>query len=443
MTSASRPERRPAILARTTPALDGTLASGDLSRAIARGHGRCRSRIGLFGLFGSGNSGNDGSLEAMLTFVRQVRPDAEIICVCAAHRGASGRIAAALHVTAIPLGVPPPQNDVLQRLDRLLLTLPRRAASLVRAIARVRKLNALIFPGTGILDDFGESPFGMPLTLLTWCIAARLSGTRVAFVSIGAGPIEHPISRWLMRLAVGLADYRSYRDAISKEFMESIGFDTRHDAVYPDIAFKLPAPPPSDRRRSNERLVVGVGVMTYQGWRNDAVSGAAIYQAYLEKLTTFVLWLLDDGRAVRILMGDAADLRAVDDLLANVSAARPGLARDRLVFDPVSSLHDLMRQIAETDVVVATRYHNVVCALKLGKPTVSIGYAEKNDVLMAEMGLGRFCQHVERLNLDLLIEQFNRLIADRQRYERGIEEANRACRARLDHQEVLLAARVL
>jgi polysaccharide pyruvyl transferase WcaK-like protein len=81
--------------------------------------------------------------------------------------------------------------------------------------------------------------------------------------------------------------------------------------------------------------------------------------------------------------------------------------------------------------------------LKLGKPTVSIGYAEKNDVLMAEMGLGRFCQHVERLNLDLLIEQFNRLIADRQRYERGIEEADRACRARLDHQDALLAARVL
>jgi polysaccharide pyruvyl transferase WcaK-like protein len=240
-----------------------------------------------------------------------------------------------------------------------------------------------------------------------------------------------------------MADYRSYRDAISKRFMESIGFDTRHDAVYPDIAFKLPGPPPSDRQHSHARLVVGVGVMTYQGWRNQAASGAAIYQAYLEKITTFVLWLLDDDRSVRILMGDAADLRAVDDLLANVSAARPDLASNRLVFDPVSSLHDLMRRIAETDVVVATRYHNVVCALKLGKPTVSIGYAEKNDVLMAEMGLGRFCQHVERLNLDLLIEQFNRLIADRQRYERGIEEADRACRARLDHQDALLAARVL
>ena len=180
--------------------------------------------------------------------------------------------------------------------------------------------------------------------------------------------------------------------------------------------------------------------MTYLGWRNDATRGAAIYRGYLDKLTTFVLWLLDHGYAVRLLMGDAADQRAVNDLLANLSAARPALPKDRLVFETMSSLHDLMRQIAATDVVVATRYHNVVCALKLGKPTVSVGYAEKNDVLMAEMGLGGFCQHVERLDLDRLIEQFSQLVADRERYEPGIRKANLACQERLDRQDLLLAA---
>jgi polysaccharide pyruvyl transferase WcaK-like protein len=141
-------------------------------------------------------------------------------------------------------------------------------------------------------------------------------------------------------------------------------------------------------------------------------------------------------------MGDAADQRAVSDVMANVSAAKPDLPNDWFVFDSMSSLHDLMRQMAETDVVVATRYHNVVCALKLGKPTVSLGYAEKNDVLMAEMGLGGFCQHVERLDLDLLIEQFTQLVAGRQRYELGIRKASLACQERLDRQDSLLAARL-
>ena len=48
-----------------------------------------------------------------------------------------------------------------------------------------------------------------------------------------------------------------------------------------------------------------------------------------------------------------------------------------------------MRQTALVDAVVATRYHTIVCALKSAKPTVSIGYAEKCEILMTDMGLSR------------------------------------------------------
>lgn len=445
MTDTTSLEGRPEILPRTSVAA-GRARPGR-ARSSIPAHQRQRTiaprKIGLFGLFGTGNSGNDGSLEAMLRFLREVRPDAEITCICSAHSGAAERVARSLRVATTSLGMPPPKNRLLRTLDRLLLTLPRRIASLVHAVRRARRLDALVVPGTGILDDFGGSPFGMPLALLAWCLAARLSGAWVAFVSIGAGPIHNPISRWLMRSAVALADYRSYRDTVSKEFMQSIGCDARDDAVYPDIAFKLPAPTLPRRSPSHDRRpVVGVGVMTYFGWRNDATRGAATYESYRGKITSFVLWLLDRGCAVRVLMGDTNDQRAVDDLLAHVATARPALPGDRLLFEPISSLHDLMRQIAQTDVVVATRYHNVVCALKLGKPTVSIGYADKNDVLMAEMGLGQFCQHIERLSLDRLMEQFEQLLAERARYERGIGEAHLACQRRLEHQDRLLAARL-
>jgi polysaccharide pyruvyl transferase WcaK-like protein len=439
MTHVTRFESKPSVLSRATVSADGPLPSRVGSRRQARRKPLAPKRIGLFGLFGTGNSGNDGSLEAMLHFVREVCPDAEITCICGAHRGASECVARSLHVATTSIGIPPPESRALRLVDRLLLTVPRRIASLVHAVVRARKLDALIVPGTGILDDFGGSPFGMPMALLAWFLVARLRGAWIAFVSIGAGPIHHPVSRRLMRTAAAMADYRSYRDTVSKTFMESIGFDARADAVYPDIAFKLPGPG-SGRRRQDGRLVVGVGVMTYFGWRNDASRGAAIYQAYLDKITGFVLWLLDRGHSVRILMGDTNDERAVGDVLANVAIARPDLPDGRLLFDPMSSLHDLMGQIAQTDLVVATRFHNIVCALKLGKPTISIGYADKNDALMAEMGLGSFCQHIERLDLRWLIEQFDRLDADRSRYERGIGEAYLAVRRRLDHQDALIAA---
>jgi polysaccharide pyruvyl transferase WcaK-like protein len=428
------------ILARTAT-VSSDHGPGARRRSLAVAHPRPR-RIGLFGLFGCGNAGNDGSLEAMLAFLRRVRPEAELVCFCAYSDGATDQIARDFHLTALPIALPKPGNSLLRALDRLSWGGPRQLASLIRAIWHARRLDLLIIPGTGILDDFQAGPLGMPLALFGWCLAARLCGTRTAFVSVGAGPIHHPLSRWLMKSAVAMAQYRSYRDTVSKAFMESIGFDTQDDAIYPDIAFKLPAPS-SPARAAAGSLTVGVGVMTYLGWERGSPRGPAIYAAYLEKITAFVLWLLDQGHRVRILMGDAADRDAVADVLSRVAAAKPDLAQHRLVADPMRSLHDLMRQMAETDVIVATRYHNIVCALKLGKPLVSLGYAEKNDVLMTEMGVGRFCQHVERFDLELLIEQFTQLAAERQRYEDGIRRANLSYQERLERQDSILASRLL
>ena len=240
-----------------------------------------------------------------------------------------------------------------------------------------------------------------------------------------------------------MADYRSYRDTASKAFMESIGFDARRDAVYPDIAFSLPAPTSTREQGADHApLTVGVGVMAYHGWLKQNTS-ARVYNEYLAKLTDFVLWLLDRGHLVRVLIGDLIDRSAVEDLVTNVRKARPELPPDRLLACPSDSLQGLMQEMAATDVVVATRFHNIICALKAGKPVVSIGYGEKNAVLLVEMGLQGFCQRIDGLQCDLLIEQFTRLVANRQRYAQSIRAATLALRERLDQQGSLLAARLL
>ena len=146
-------------------------------------------------------------------------------------------------IKAIPFALGRPQHPLFRILDTLSLKLPRQLASLLLAIKRTRGLNALIVPGTGILDDFQEGPFGMPLVLFGWCLAARLAGARILFVSIGAGPIDHPLSRWLMTSSVAMADYRSYRDDLSKRFMA--GHRLRHPATIPSIRT---SPSPCPRR---------------------------------------------------------------------------------------------------------------------------------------------------------------------------------------------------
>jgi polysaccharide pyruvyl transferase WcaK-like protein len=415
--------------------MDSPLEGGfpEASR-VSSGADRSRRglRIALLGQFGVGNFGNEGSLEAMLDFLRRSRPDAEITCICVD----PSAVEREHHIAGIPIGGHAPEGKLFGLVNKALLKVPGRLLNWVEGLRQMRRFDLLIVPGTGILDDFSTGPFGVPYALARWCASARLCGVRIAFVSIGAGPIVHRLSRWLMTRATSLAAYRSYRDELSRRFMMSIGFDVAGDEVFPDLAFGLDAPPPQARlSQSDGSLTVGVGIMSYYGWSMDPAQGQAIYDAYMAKITSFVSWLLEQGHRVRLLIGETVDQSAVDDLRSRIGAIGEGELLARLTFEPATSLHDIMRQMAGTDVVIATRYHNVVCALKVGRPTISLSYARKNDEVLASMGLAGFHQNVEEFSVDLLKAQFDALAADRLRYESVIGAAYGAARSRLAEQE--------
>lgn len=402
---------------------------------MQRIHGAPSVKIGLFGNFGSGNFGNDGSLEAMINFLRSAKPDAELVCICED----PAKVQELFDIPAIPIRSATRRFRFVDRIP-----LARTALNLLHTIVTARKFDILVAPGTGLLDDFSDSPWGMPTILASWCAGARLAGAKIAFANIGAGPIVHPLSRRLMKAAARMAHYRSYRDFESKEFLRSIGLDTRRDPVYPDLAFGLPSPPARTvPLAQGTRATVGVGVMRYYGWRGDKEQGADIYRTYLQKLVQFVLWLLDNQFHVRLLIGDDADQITIDDFLNALALARPDYPRAAVIYRRANTLQDVMNQIADTSFVVATRFHNVVSALKLRKPCISIGYARKFEVLMAEMDLSEFCQHIERLDVELLIRQFEALLANQRLHEQALDKVNKGYERSLSHQEDVLLKSVL
>jgi polysaccharide pyruvyl transferase WcaK-like protein len=389
--------------------------------------------IGLFGLFGAGNIGNDGSLEAVVRFLRRAAPHERLLCIC--HD--PSRVEKELDLETAPICAKP-RLPLGGRIGPVLERAVGSATMAPHALRHLRRLRALIVPGTGFLDDFTTNPLGWPLDILTWCALARLVGVKVVFVSIGAGPINHPLSRWLMKRTAGAAHYRSYRDTVSKTFIQSIGFDAGEDPVYPDVAFGLPMAASQRQDGDVHRLAIGVGVMAYGGWHYDGARSAQIYATYLDKMTAFVVWLLDEGHTVRLLLGDEMDRQTVDTLARAAGRARAERVMDVTAFMSARTLHDVMGQIAGTDVVVGTRYHNVVCALRMGRPTISIGYAPKNDALLAEMGLEDYCQHIERLDIELLKRQTLRMIAERDAIAMRIRQTVRHFESRLQDQEAAL-----
>lgn len=396
-------------------------------------------KVVLFGLFGCGNFGNDGSLEAVLDFLANAGLKADLLCAC----DNPDLVAKTYDIAAVPISRSRHLKGMPRKIDRLFLKLPGKLFDLAQTLRNIRGADVMIVPGTGILDDFGERPYGMPLDVFQWCLVARLTGVKIAFVSVGAGPIRNRLSRWLMAGAARLAHYRSYRDTLSRDFMDSIGLETKGDFVYPDIVFRLNEPPArASKPKGSTSLTVGVGVMSYYGWYGFAQGGDAIFKGYIGKLAQFVIHLLDSGHDVRLLSGELGDETAMEALLELTRNSRPDLSDGRLTAQPSHSLHDVMSQISLTDLVVATRFHNIVCALKMGKPTISLGYARKNDVLMAEMGLDAYCQHVEKFSVDMLINQFARLLEDRHRCEQAIRSRTIEFAQQLEQQERYLLSTI-
>jgi polysaccharide pyruvyl transferase WcaK-like protein len=99
-----------------------------------------------------------------------------------------------------------------------------------------------------------------------------------------------------------------------------------------------------------------------------------------------------------------------------------------------------MQAVAPLGTVVATRYHNVICALKLCKPTISLGYSPKFASLMADMGLPDFSQVAHSLDVDRLIEQFTQLQSHSAQVRLAMAARNAAKKRELDQQFAALNA---
>jgi polysaccharide pyruvyl transferase WcaK-like protein len=316
---------------------------------------------------------------------------------------------------------------------------PSEAYRWINGIVALWRTDMLIIPGTGLLTDaYGLFGWG-PYNVFKWSLIAKICRCKLLIVSVGAGPIYSMPGRWLVRSILSLADYRSYRDSASMVYLENIGFRADKDRIFPDLAFSLPEPAIPDRCvTKGRRPVVGLGVMGYAGSYSSGSPSDKIYPAYLESLVAVVRWLLDRGYDVRLISGDLADTAARQEF-GDLLRAQLWRTDEEHIFDePIYSVENLLVQILATDLVIATRFHNVLFALLCTKPVISISFHHKCASLMSAMGLSDYCLNINDLRADRLIEKFGDLEANSAAIKRLIRKKADGFREDLDEQYDLI-----
>ncbi len=263
---------------------------------------------------------------------------------------------------------------------------------LIQSYRRLRGFDMVIVCGSGPLIDNEGGPLNHPFNHLKWSCLSRLLGARFLFVSVGAGPLETRLGKWLTRLALSMASYRSFRDESSRELIESLGVKGPN-LVYPDQAFYLESAPYLRIPKSVAGFrVVGVAPIAYADPRHWPTGDREFYRTYLDKIASFVMMLARGGSRVLLFHtqpeGDDRAIRDLRDILKlNYDSSLQGLIEEH----PIAWYTDALDAISRSDVVVASRFHAILFSMILRRPVLAISYDRKIDNVMKSAGQDCYC----------------------------------------------------
>jgi polysaccharide pyruvyl transferase WcaK-like protein len=439
-----------------------------------------RPVVGVFGHYGNRNLGDEAIVAATIQQLRQRLEDAEIVCFSlrpqdtAVRHGVETFSVRYLPHCRVPVrpdeGVvaadlpwntssSDPAVTVTGKLSRAaalrqrvkalpmigplatfaarLLTATVAAAHEVRFIfqsaAYLKRFDLLVVAGSNqFLDNF-EGTWGFPYALLKWAVLAKLNGTKLAFVSVGAGPLEGRLSRLFVRLAIRLSDYTSYRDFNSKTLVES-GYPTVSGLVCPDLAFGLGYDRQSMSLAKRDRPVIGINPMPVYDRRYWFEHDDGRYHAYVEKLAIFAAKLIEGNYSVFFFPTMWRDDDVIRDVLEALKR-RCGRAVDlQECVRPSQHVNELVAVLRSADIVVATRFHAAVLPYHLGVPVLGIGYFRKTFDLMQQMGQADYHESLDNLDVLRLWEKFGALEANWAVEQQKIAQRTATYRRQIDDQ---------
>ncbi|HXX62633.1 MAG TPA: polysaccharide pyruvyl transferase family protein [Bacteroidota bacterium] len=402
------------------------------------------------GPFGFGNLGDAAIQDAVIQHIRKIAGDAQVYGISQNPADTQKRHG----IPAFPLNRMPKvgadweshprefifgwisrrllQSRIGRLIERAVIRLPMEFFYLLRSFKNLLGFDLLVVSGGGQLDDYWGGPWSHPYTLAKWGTVARIVGARFVFMSVGAGPIDYSLSKRFIRYALSLARYRSYRDQKSRALIQSIGYPTE-DPVYPDLAYSLLTEAAEPKGKNGGELVIGVGPMSYFHPDLWPEKDQSVYDGYLRKLATFVQRRIGEGCCILLFPGEVgSDRAAMDDLQRMLK--ENGVEPSRLMRPDVHTVPELMKALARTDIVVASRFHGVLLAHVAIKPVIALSYHMKIDALMEEMGHGKYCLNIKTFEPERFEQAFQTLRRSLPEEHACIERKTREYRDLLDRQ---------
>lgn len=409
-------------------------------------------KVGLLEHFGTGNLGDDATVQSVLSNIRQRWPRASIIGLSVNPSDSEKRHGLpsyairrkVLSFEELWSSAAPPTTtrrvtfkarvkarlanrqfllDLARALYNVVIAKPSQILHeivfLMQSAFVAYQLDLLIICGGGQLLDAWGGPWSFPYTLFKWVILAKLSGAQCFFLNVGAGPLEHPLSKWFIKQALRYGDYISFRDAKSRALVEKLGISEKLPVVA-DNVYSLALPEACagaresagrhDREATHDR-VVGLAPMAYCDPNRYWDKNRENYDLLIRALGAFGASLVRNGFSLRLFSSDIwFDTQAVADVENAVKTELGVVTTDRIRREPVRSVDDFLGQLSCVDYFVTCRFHGVVFSHLLNVPVLAIAHHPKITTLMEDFNLSCYCMDIAQCCEYTLTETFVRLV---------------------------------
>ena len=333
-----------------------------------------------------------------------------------------------------------PVRNVLKRIAHSLLpsswiwNARSEARHLIDAYRLMKDVRMLVVPGGGQLDDYWGGPWGHPYALMKWALIAKLAGARFVILSTGFGSLESRLSRLFARIALGLSDYCSYRDAGSKARMQRVGFH-RNDPVLPDLAFSIEVSDFTDtRQRSRQSTRVCISPMVYCHPHAWPTKNERAYQKYLSNLTEVAKHFLEQGHDLVLLASDGADNLTVSDLQQALLGRLPQELATHIHVPHANTVEAFVYEVSHCEFLIASRLHGVILSHLASTPAIAMSYDRKVSDLMTAMQQDNYCLNIDTFTPTQVIGTANSLLQNIQDAQTIIHQKHREFRTLLDAQ---------
>lgn len=316
-----------------------------------------------------------------------------------------------------------------------LSNIPKEILFLRECYRNISGVQLLIIAGSQQVIDYVGGPWAFPYTLFKWSLIARCGNAKVAFLSVGAGPIYTSLGRFFGKKALCFAEYRSYRDGSSLRCVKELGF--REDSVVsPDLAFSLKVFQSENcQSGQGDNKVVGINPVPFDNGKNWIGGSDSAYRNYIEKLGLFGLWLIGQGYKVHLFPTQLnLDPRVISDIRQIMEENISTDLDKHLVDKPIHNLEELLGAISCMEFVVASRYHGHVLAYALNKPVLGIAYQPKTADLMRLMQQEDYVLDLQNLELEEMKRKFRALERSANEAKEKIQRKTSACRETLADQ---------